>query len=116
MVGILAVADFRNSESWNQARLAVCAILELTDLLSRRFEYHKLAKNIEHLSIAVLDNIAKGRDGSGDSNFLTRAANTIDLLEQELLSVQQTGVLTDEDSAFLRENLDAVKSSLQQLE
>lgn len=116
MPGVLAVADFRNSKSWNQARLAVCAILEFTESLSQRFEYRTLARNIEHLSVAVLDNLARGYDGTGNSNFLSRAANTIDRLEEELRRVQRQGALNTADSTLLKENLDAVKQSLKNFE
>jgi hypothetical protein len=115
MVAVLALTDYRESESWKQARLAVCRILQFTESWSRRLEYRALAKNIEHLSVAVLDNLAKGYDGTGDSNFLSRAANTIEKLEQELRRVQQKGALNGVASALVNENLDAVKESLKKL-
>lgn len=116
MVTVLAVADYRDSESWKQARLAVCAILEFAGVWSQRFEYKMLARSIERLSIAVLDNIAQGCGRTEDRNFLTRAANNIERLKHELRQVQQEGALSDDDSALLNENLDAVKQSLKQME
>jgi hypothetical protein len=113
MVTILAVADFRNSDSWNQARFVVCTILAFTESWSRRIEYRSLAKSIEHLSIAVLDNIVKGYEGIGNRTFLARAGQTIDQLEQELSRVQRMGALKTADSIQLKTNLDSVKASLQ---
>jgi hypothetical protein len=112
MVGVLAVTDFRDSESWNRARLAVCTILDFTESWSRQNEFRKLAKRIEHLSVAVLDTIARGYDGSGNSNFSAQASNTIDQLEDELGSVQHEGILSSADAALLKDNLEAVKRSL----
>jgi hypothetical protein len=112
MVAVLTISDYRNSENWNRARLAVCTILEFTESWSKRYEYRTLAKKIEHLSIGVLDNIAKGSDRSGDSNFLIQAANIIDALEKELSKVRHKRMLDDSDSALLKENLDVVKKSL----
>jgi four helix bundle protein len=116
MIGAFAVVDFRNSESWNRARLTVCAILEFTEFWSRRNEYRILAKNIEHLSIAVLDNIAKGYEAPGDRSFLARAANTIDELERELERVRRKRFLHEVDFSLLRENLETVRESLENLE
>lgn len=116
MVAALAMTDFRNSDSWNQARFAVCTILDLTESWSRIFEYRSLAKNIERLSIAVLDNIAKGYEEPGDGRFLARAAHTIDRLEQELNRVQRKGALRVTDYIQLKGDLDSVKASLQNLE
>lgn len=116
MVAVLAVADFRNSESWNQARLAVCTILEFSESWSSQFEYRTLAKKIQRLSIAVLDNIAKGCEGTGNEAFLSKAAQTIDRLEQELYTIEQEGMLQNDDSSLLKRNLDAVKESFKHLE
>jgi len=116
MVGILAMADFRNSEIWNQARFAVCGILYFTESWSQRHEYRSLAKNIEHLSVSVLDNIAKGCEATSDRNFLNRAANTIDELEKELGRVHRTGALDNLDFAQLKKNLESVKRSLKHLD
>ena len=115
MVAVLTVADYRDSESWNQARLAVYAILAFTESFSRRNEHRKRATNIEHLSIAVLAIIAKGFEGTGDKNFLTKAANTIERLEQELRRAKQRGALNDVDTTLLKENLEAVKISLKHI-
>jgi len=115
MAAAFAVADDRDSASWNQARRAVCAILTLTESLFRRNEHRKLATNIKHLSLSALANIARGFERSGDRNFLMRAANTIEQFEQELKRAQQRGVLNDADAALLKENFDAVKKSLEHL-
>lgn len=104
--------DFRNSESWNHARLAVCAVLQFTESLSGRSAYTLLARKIDQLSISMLDSMARGYEGSGDRNLLMKAANTIDQLEQELAKTRGDGLLNDADSALLKESLDAVRESL----
>ena len=116
MAATLAVIDFHDSEAWYHARMAVCAILELTVSLSRRREYKRLAKKIERLSIAVLDCIAKGYDGSGDTGFLTRATETIDLLETELKRIHRKRALPTEDASMLRKSLEAVKASIRNID
>jgi hypothetical protein len=109
MVGVLAVVDFRDSESWNLARLAVCTIIERTESWSRRKEFGMLANRIDHLSVAILDTIAREYDGSGNSNCSLKASNAIDRLKDELGSVQQEGILSSEHADLLKENLEAVK-------
>jgi len=116
MVGIHSMTDFRNSESWNQARFAICAVLEFAEAWSRRIEYRSLAKNIEHLSVAVLDNIAKGYEGTGNKTFLKKAEQSIRRLENELHRVHRKGALKQSDATLLKLNLDSVKASLTNLE
>lgn len=112
MVGILTVTDFRDSENWKQARLIVCTILEYTESLSKRMEFRSVTKDIERLSITVLDKIAEGYERNTNQSFLSRAQQAIDELEQQLAILSHQGGIEESDSLGLKEKLDGVKKSL----
>ncbi len=112
MVGVLTVWDFRESESWNIARSVVCAIFELTDSWSRTLASRRIARNVERLSVALLNDIAKGCEGVGDTSFLARATETVDRLETELGKFRLKGILRYRQFSLLRKNLHDVKTSL----
>ena len=112
MVGVLTVWDFRESDSWSIARSVACAIFELNDSWSKTIKSRTLGRQVERLSVALLDEIAKGYEGSGDPAFLAQAGETVDRLETELKKFRQRGILSFHQFHLLRKNLQDVKLSL----
>ena len=112
MLGILTVTDFRNSETWNEARFIVCTLLEFTKRWSKHLRYRRLARDVERLSVSLLDNMTQGYERKGDRSFLSRAQRSIDELESALQKVEERGAINKLESVQLTDGLDAVKQSL----
>ena len=112
MLGVLAMPDFRDTEMWDEARFLVCALLEWADSWSGNLEYRGLAKTVNRLSVALLDDIAQGCGPRGEVSFFTRAHRSIDELEQTIRISQERGALQGLDSVWLNERLSALKQLL----
>ncbi|MDP2884756.1 MAG: four helix bundle protein [Ignavibacteria bacterium] len=113
MIGAIVVADYRDYESWRRARFAVCSVLDFTQSLSRLAEHRCLAEDIDHLSVSILDNLARGFEGSGDGAFLKKALESIDRLDRALRRASEEHVLTDVASHRLQRELRGVRRALQ---
>lgn len=111
-----AVADFRESEGWNETRFVVSALLEFTESWSRRLKYKRLAKDIERLSVSLLDNITQGYERKGSTSHLRKAERTLHELELALESMLHQGALKKSESERLKEQLQFVKRSLKNIE
>jgi four helix bundle protein len=114
MIGTIAVSDFREYESWRRARVVVCSMFDFTRSLSRTARYSRLAADINRLSVSVLDNMAKGYEGSGDRSFLLKARTSADRLSRELKRACEMQALTPPAAVRLKRELDAVRRSLRE--
>jgi hypothetical protein len=112
MIGAIALADYRDYESWKRARFAVCSVLDSTKSLSRLAEHRRLAVEIDNLSVSILDNLARGFEGSGDCAFLKRALESVERLDQALHSASERQALTDATSNRLQRELKGVRRAL----
>lgn len=109
MIGAIVVADYRDYESWKRARFAVCSVLDITKSLSQLVEHKCPALEIDHLSVSILDNLAKGYEGSGDSTFLKKALESVDRLDDALHRATERQVLTNATSHRLQRELKGVR-------
>lgn len=116
MLGVLAVTDFRNTETWMEARFLVCALLEFAELWSHQLKYRRQAKEVGRLSVGLLDEIAQGYDPKGRRLHLSRARQSIDILERTLQQMQQQGALETSEALRLKTSLETVNESLATLE
>ena len=112
MIGVLVVNDFRNSETWKEARFLVCTLLEFTDLWSQRLKYRSLARDVERLSLALLSNMTQGYERKGDASSILKARKSIDDLETTLQKVMNEGALKKTDSERLQSRLETIKKTL----
>ena len=113
MIGAIVVADYREYESWKRARFAVCAVMDFTKSLSRLAEHRRLAEDIDHLSVSILDNLARGFEGSGDGAFLKKALESVDRLDRALRRASEEHVLTDVNSHRLQRELRGARRAFQ---
>ena len=109
MTGAIAVADYREYESWRRARFIVCSVFDLTRSSSRRVEYKRFVQEIDRLSVSILDNLARGFEGNGHPGFINKACSAIDRLDQRLGLAQQKQLMTASDILRLRKELDSVR-------
>ncbi|MGA3245608.1 MAG: four helix bundle protein [Bacteroidota bacterium] len=109
MIGEIVVVDYRDYESWKRARFAVCSVLDMTKPLSQLAEHRGLALEIDHLSVSILDNLAKGYEGSGDSTFLKKALESVDRLDSALHRASERQALTNSTSHRLQRQLKGVR-------
>jgi hypothetical protein len=108
--GLLSVENFRDLEAWRTARSVVCALLDLSAVHSRNSEHDNFARSVNRLSIAVLDNIAKGYDE--DERFMIEARKAISRLENLLMQGQVAGALTRSESHPLIRELRHLNQSI----
>jgi len=73
MIGVLAVADYREFESWRRARFAVCAALDFAKSIPRLHGRKNLVDEINRLSVSILDTLSRGLERGGDSAFIEKA-------------------------------------------
>jgi hypothetical protein len=115
MIGAIVVADYRDYESWKRARFAVCSVLDMTKSLSRLAEHKRLARDIDHLSVSILDNLTKGFEGSDDNAFFKKALKLVDRLDRELRRACEQRALTSLTSERLQKELRGVRRALQKI-
>lgn len=113
MIGAIVVADYREYESWKMARFAVCSVSDFAKSLSRLAEHRCLAEDIDYHSISILDNLARGFEGSGDAAFLNRALESIDGLDRALRRASERHVLTNVTWHRLQRELRTVRRVVQ---
>lgn len=113
LIGAIVVADYRDYESWRRARFAVCSVLDFTKSLSGLAEHRRLAEEIDHLSVSILDNMARGFEGSGDDAFLEKALESVDRLDRALRRASEEHVVADVTSHRLQRELRGVRRALQ---
>jgi four helix bundle protein len=113
MIGAIVVADYRDYESWRRARYAVCSVLDFTKSLSRLAEHKRLARDIDQLSVSILNNLARGFEGSGDAAFLKQALESVDRLERALSRASEAQALPRLTSQRLQRDLRGVRRALQ---
>jgi len=94
MIGAAVAADYRDFESWRRARVAVCAVLEYAESLSRIGGHRLLAREIDRLSVSILNTLANGFEHHGDKEFVRRALRSVDGLEQKLQTASDRSSLT----------------------
>lgn len=87
----MSVDDFRDLDAWRTARSVVCALLDVSAALLHAKEHSSYAHCLNSLSIAVLDNMAKGYER--DERFLLEAKKAILRLEKLLAQGQLAGLL-----------------------
>ncbi len=87
------MTDFRETESWKIARSLVCVLLDVTDASSRSALPEPVAREIRHLSISLLDTIARGYEGKDSRTCLAEAQRSIRLLEQQLVRARDAATL-----------------------
>ena len=113
MIGAIVVADYRDYESWRRARYAVCSVLDFTKSFSRLAEHRRLARDIDQLSVSILDNLARGFEGGGDAAFLKKALQSVDQLDRALRRASEEQALTKLVSQRLQRELKSVRRALQ---
>ncbi len=114
MDAVLRVSDFRESESWSIARSVVCAILDLTESWSKTVRSTRFGKKVKRLSIALLNEITRGYEGSGNPRLLAKAEETAEQIETELDKFRQEGILDSREFLMIRSDLIGVKRALNQ--
>jgi hypothetical protein len=113
MTGAIVVADYRNFDSWRRARFAVCSVLDSTKSLARVAEHKLLADDIDDLSVSILDNLARGFEGSGDVAYVQKALESVDRLDRALYRASEEHALTNAVSHRLQRELKLVRRALQ---
>ena len=112
MTGVFAVTDFRNSQPWNEARFVVCELLEFTEAWSRHLKYRRLAKDVERLSVSLLDNLTRGYEQKGNPLYRRKAERSLHELGTTVQTMLRQGGLTASESERLKEQLQSVRQSL----
>ncbi len=106
------MADFRDSDSWNEARILVCVLLEMSGHWARRGYCLDLAKSVEHYSVSLLDGLAQGDAQTGNTGELKRAQRSLDELESLLPVIRERGALDMVAVGTLGQRIALVKHSL----
>ena len=106
------VMDYRETSGWRQARLAVCAILACIQPIARRLENRRMAMEIDHLSVSILENLTKGFEAEGNREALDRVRAGITLLEDELTSARARNAIRESDIVRLQRELVAAQRLL----
>jgi hypothetical protein len=112
MMGQTAVTDFRNTDSWNEARILVCVLLEISGHWSHRETCGDLAAAIERHSVSFLDGLAQAYTRNGITCDLGKAQRSLDELESLLQKVRRRGALDRDAVGTLNRRIGLVKRSL----
>ena len=105
------MGDFRELDSWRQARTVVCALLTMSSALSQAAEHAGYAHGLHSVSIGLLDNMARGYEG--DRKSFLRARLGINRLEELIRQGQARGLLKVSESMPLRRELRFVRLALE---
>ena len=107
---LFIVENFRDLDSWKKARSVVCALLEMSASLSRSAEHTGLARSLNTISVAILDNMAKGYEGERRSFLVARSL--VDQLEELLSRSQASGLPKGSELIPLGRELNRLRKSL----
>ena len=113
MIGAIVVTDYREFESWKKARFAVCAVLDFTKSLSGFAEHRRLARDIDHLSMSILDTLARGFEKGEGVVFLDRALASVDRLERVLQRASERQAVPGMTTQRLQRELRSVRRAIQ---
>ncbi len=110
--GYPAVTDFRDSDAWNEARVLVCVLLDLSGRLARRSGLLVVARALEHHAVSLLDSLARGYAQGGWAGDLEDARHALDQLESLVQDVRASGTIAAAEYGPLEERIDLVMRSL----
>ena len=114
MIGVLAVADYREFESWRRARFAVCAALDFAKSIPRLHGRKNLVDEINRLSVSILDTLSRGLERGGDSAFIEKALEKVNRLDRTLRELADRHGLSSATSHHLQRELKEVRRMLQE--
>jgi four helix bundle protein len=114
VTGAMVVTDYRENESWRRTRLVVCAALDVAKSLSRHREHKSLSKEIDRLSVSILDAMAKGMQGESRKAFIRTALESVGRLEAALRRLPPCHGMSKRTSVRLQTELKNAQRLLQQ--
>jgi len=116
IAGRPGVRDFHETDAWKEARCVVAALLEATQSWSRRSGPQKVAREIESLSVSLLQQIIHGFPMRTNQELPSPVQKTIGRLELLVDEMGTEGALTQPDSLALKSALGALKEAFGAIE